>query len=100
MDDLVRATSGALVGRLDHVFKGLTSIVEAQIVQREDSSIIVRLVAGDGFGEAVRRALIGNIRERLGNLRVDIEEQDRIPRGPNGKFRAVVSRVAAAGPGI
>jgi phenylacetate-CoA ligase len=94
-DDTLRAASGALVGRLDHAFKGLDGILEAQIVQAADRQICVRVVPGRAYGDAVATTLRRHLQERLGDLPIEIERVSQIPRGSNGKFRAVVSHVAA-----
>jgi phenylacetate-CoA ligase len=99
-DDTLRAASGALIGRLDHVFKGLDGILESQIVQEDDQQIRVRVVPGRGYSEAVAATLLRNLHERLGDLPVDIELVDMIPRGPNGKFRAVVGNVSQFSPSV
>lgn len=91
-DDFVVTASGALAGRLDHVFKGLSDIVESQLVQEQDGSIRVLIVPGEHFSDRMRQALVKNVQQRLGDLPVMVEEVGAIPRGPNGKFRGVVSR--------
>src|SRR5436309_12639125 len=91
-DDFVVTASGALAGRLDHVFKGLSHIVEAQILQETDGSIRVLVVPGERFTATMRETIRANVRQRVGELSVDVEEVEAIPRGVNGKFRAVISR--------
>jgi len=93
-DNYLVTPSGALVGRLDHVFKGARHIVEAQLVQEVVDRVEVRIVPDSGFdssdGEYVRRKL----QERVGSrMQVKIRIVDRIPRSKSGKFRAVVSKV-------
>jgi hypothetical protein len=46
------------------------------------------------WNEAAERALLKEIRSRLGDeIRVDVRLTAEIPREPNGKFRAVKSKV-------
>lgn len=93
-DDAVRLPDGRSIGRLDHVFKGLTGILEAQIRQERTDAIEVLVVPAPGYGEATRRALLRNLRERLGNdVALHIRDVDAIPRGANGKLKGVVSAV-------
>jgi phenylacetate-CoA ligase len=95
IEDYVATPDGRLVGRLDHIFKQQYEIEEAQIVQEELGSIEVLVVAGTGFGERQRKTLEREVHARLGaEIRVDIREVETIAREPNGKFRAVKSRVA------
>jgi phenylacetate-CoA ligase len=93
-DDAVKLPGGRSVGRLDHVFKGVSGILEAQIRQERADAVTVLVVPAIGYGESTRRALLGNLRERLGaELALEIRTVDAILRGANGKFRGVVSTV-------
>ena len=90
-DDALRLPCGRTVGRLDHVFKGLEGILEAQIRQERPDAVAVLVVPAPGFGAPARRALLGNLRERLGDgVALEVRCVDAIPRGANGKFRSVV----------
>jgi phenylacetate-CoA ligase len=93
-DDAVTLPDGRSIGRLDHVFKALSGIVEAQIRQERADGVTVLVVPAADYGEATRRSLLGNLRERLGTgVALEIRTVDAIPRGPNGKFKGVVSAV-------
>jgi phenylacetate-CoA ligase len=93
-DDTLFIAGRGYVGRLDPVFKDVTDIVEAQIVQESLDTLSVLVVPGDRFNEAVERHLKENIVRKVGDqITVVVRKVDRIPRGPNGKFRAVISKV-------
>ena len=94
-NDLLVAPDGRRVFWVNPVFYGL-SIREAQIEQETEDVLCVRVVPAGGFDARQRRAIEERLRVRMGAVRVRIEECDAIPRGPNGKFRAVVCRVASA----
>ncbi|NWO07463.1 MAG: phenylacetate--CoA ligase family protein [Alteromonadaceae bacterium] len=90
IDDYIETSDGRLIGRIDHIFKGVVGIQEAQVVQKQPGSAIIRLVKSSSasFNESV---LISNCKQRLGNdFRVSIEKVEIIPRGRNGKFRSVI----------
>jgi len=91
-DDVVVTPEGRLVGRLDPVFKADLPIREAQIVQESLRRVRVKIVpAGELDTDAVR-TVQDRIQQRLGSaMEVLVEIVSEIPRGPNGKFRAVVS---------
>ncbi len=95
-EDIVQAASGAWVGRLNFVFGGLSGVVEAQIEQELNHDLIVRVVRGIGYGQKTEVEIRRNLLERVGDLRVSIEYVEGIPRGPNGKIRAVISHVGRA----
>ena len=95
IEDYVVTQSGRLIGRLDHVFKGRSDIVESQILQSEASALVVHVVPSGGYSEDSRRRLVSDLHERVGReMKIEIRELDRIEREPNGKFRAVKSTVA------
>jgi phenylacetate-CoA ligase len=92
-DDLLVTADGRLVGRLDPVFKRDMAIEEAQIIQEDMADLRVRYVPAPGFSGQTREAISREIQARMGPVRVSFEQVDRIPRGANGKFRAVISNV-------
>ncbi len=93
-DDILYVPERGYVGRLDPVFKGLHHIIEAQIVQEEFDRVRVRVVPGASYDQAEEEKLRRNLTSKLGDgTTLRIEQVHRIPRGANGKFRSVVSRV-------
>ena len=93
-DDILFIPGRGYVGRLDPVFKGVSNIVEAQIVQESLNTLSVLLVPAEGFSESTERLLRDNIVKKVGDqITLAIHKVDRVPRGPNGKFRAVISKV-------
>jgi phenylacetate-CoA ligase len=96
-DVYIVTPDGRRIGRLDHVFKGLHHIREAQIVQTALDRVVVRVVPDAAFGEHDETLLLAQTGERLGpDVRVNIERVESIPRGPRGKFAAVVSELRGA----
>jgi phenylacetate-CoA ligase len=98
-DDMLFIPERGYVGRLDPAFKGLRNIIEAQIVQEGLDDIRVRLVPDANYDPGSTVKLIANLRAKLGmQVRITVELVNRIPRGPNGKFRSVVSNVRSQYP--
>lgn len=94
LDDYVVTPDGRHIGRLDHIFKEQLDVAEAQILQDTEAYVTFKIVPRPSYSDNSRRKLLREIRARLGNeIGVDIQLVDSIPRGPNGKFRAVESRV-------
>ncbi|MGI8402090.1 MAG: phenylacetate--CoA ligase family protein [Gemmatimonadaceae bacterium] len=94
IDDVLYTPDGRAVGRLDPVFKSSLPIKEAQIVQDELDLIRIRYVSDESFSAVDAQSLIDRVRDRMGAVRVILEEVDSIPRTNNGKFRAVVSNLS------
>ena len=94
-EDYVELANGARVGRMDHVFKDMMNIREAQIVQRRAGELEVRVVRGAGFGDSDERQLMREMVKRVGKeTTVRILYADHLERGPGGKLRFVVSAIA------
>lgn len=92
-DDMLCTADGRRIGRLDPVFKSGWPIREAQLIQESLDTIRVRLVPSDGFDHSIEREVTAQLRARLGDVHVEFEKLSEIPRGANGKFRAVISKV-------
>lgn len=92
-DDYIVTPDGRRIGRLDPVFKADFPIREAQIVQTLPDAIDVYYAAATGFTAQHLAVLETRLHERLGNMRIVFHAVDAIPRGPNGKFRAVISKI-------
>ncbi len=95
IDDVVYTRDGRHVGRLDPVFKGDLPVKEVQLIQESYDHIRVVYVAAPGFGPAATESITERLQQRLGSVRVEFEAVEAIPLGANGKFRAVISKVAA-----
>ena len=97
LEDYVVLRGGARVGRMDHVFKDMVNIVEAQIHQARPGEMTIRIVRGDRFGEADERALRRETAKRVGDeMVVKIEYVRALPRSHAGKLRFVVSEMSEA----
>jgi len=93
-DDLVITASGERVGRLDPVFKFDLFIKEAQIVQEDYTLFTVNVVPDVGFSIVDEKVIIERLTDRVGkNCKVNVICVSEIPKGANGKFKAVVSKV-------
>jgi len=97
IEDYVVTPDGRWIGRLDHVFKGELDVAEAQILQETPAAIEVRIVPRPTWDARAERALMKELRSRLGDaIAIELVRVDEIPREPNGKFRAVKSAVGRA----
>jgi phenylacetate-CoA ligase len=91
-EDYVMLRNGVRVGRLDHIFKDMVLIREAQIRQEKIGEIVVLVVPGEGYGKTDETVLLEEIAKRLGNdTGVSIEYMKSLERTRAGKLRFVVS---------
>jgi phenylacetate-CoA ligase len=93
-DDCIVTPEGARIARLDYLFKDALNVKEAQIVQDRLGEIMICLVRRSTYGTKDEMEIRRDIRSWLSpSLEVRFEYVDEIPRQPNGKFRAVLSRL-------
>lgn len=91
VDDMLLGIDGRLVGRLDPVFKGMTSVREAQIAQTAADRVEIRIVPAREFDNVAEIRLVREVAARMGpGVSVVVRTVDTIPRGKGGKLRAVV----------
>jgi phenylacetate-CoA ligase len=95
LDDVLYTMDGRMVGRLDPVFKAHLPVREAQIVQERLDEITVRYVPAPGYTAAAGKSIVARLQDRLGPVKVTLEELPEIPRTPTGKFRAVICNLSA-----
>jgi phenylacetate-CoA ligase len=94
-EDYVILRNGVRVGRMDHIFKDLVRIREAQIYQVRPGELIYRIVRGNGYGPVDEQRLLHETRLRLGeSASIQIEYMNSIERGTSGKLRFVVSEIS------
>ncbi len=93
-EDYVVLGNGSRLGRLDHIFKDLIHIQEAQIYQRRPGEITIRIVRGLNYTDRDEKALLEETRKRVGDeTLVSIEYVEKLPRSQAGKLRLVVSEI-------
>lgn len=95
-DDLLWSRDGRPVGRLDPAFKDDLPVRKTQIVQTESGRVRVLVVPATGFDRSAGRSILRALRERLGDLEMEIETVEQIPLGANGKFQAAISHYRPA----
>ena len=93
--DVLRAADGRYVHWINPVFYGLP-ITEGQAIQESLDHIKVLVATAEGFSASHEQLIRARMRDRLGDVRVDVARVDRVPREPNGKLKPVVSKLAAA----
>lgn len=95
IDDVLYTMDGRRIGRLDTVFKKRLPIREAQIIQEALDRVRVKYVPAPDFQIAAAESLVERLRARMGPVHVQLESVAELPRGPNGKFRAIICNLSA-----
>ena len=95
-EDFITLDDGTRVGRMDHIFKDMLNISEAQIYQCQPGKIELRIVKGAVYDSKDEFHLIDEVRCRVGDrCEVSVKYVDQITRTGRGKLRFVVSDVTA-----
>lgn len=93
-DDIFYIPERGYIGRLDAPLKGLGHIVESQVIQEDFENIRVLIVPDSGYDPDAAKQLIHALRYVVGKkVKISVELVNHIPRLPNGKFIAQVSKV-------
>jgi phenylacetate-CoA ligase len=93
-DNNVITKDGKIIGRLDHIFKGLSGIYEGQIIQESYENFLLKLVPSSKFKKEVELKLVYSLKERVGsNINVKIQLVKEINKTSRGKFKGVISLV-------
>jgi phenylacetate-CoA ligase len=94
LEDYIVLKNGAKLGRLDHVFKDMIHVREAQIVQHASGILDVLVVRGQSYCESDEQSLRLELTRRIGNdMEFKIEYVDELQRTNAGKLRFVVSEI-------
>ncbi len=93
-DDYIVTPEGARIARLDYLFKDALNVKEAQVLQESLGQITIRLVPRSTYSVRDELEIKRDIATWLSpSLVVRFEYVQEIPRGQNGKFRAVLSQL-------
>jgi phenylacetate-CoA ligase len=92
-DDILYTMDGRRIGRLDPLFKGDLPIHEAQIIQEALDRVRVCYVPTADFRPSHESVITQRLQARMGSVKVVMEPIAEVPRGQNGKFRAVISKL-------
>jgi phenylacetate-CoA ligase len=94
-EDMCFTADGRAMLRFDTVFKGIKAIKEAQVIQEAIDQFVILVVPTAEFDAHDAKIIQKNMLAHVGNVRVDVQQVDAIPRARSGKFRAVISRLTA-----
>lgn len=93
IEDLVIGEDGREMVRFHGIFVNLPNVIEGQIVQNDYSDFEINIVTKTGLSEAEKLTIKQRMNSQLGEIKLVIHELEQIPRGANGKFKAVISKI-------
>lgn len=94
-EDYIQLPDGSKLGRLDHIFKDMIDIREAQLYQFEPNSVTLRIVKGINYdSNNTEKKLLNESRKRLGNsIKIEFDYVKQLQRSKTGKLRFVISEI-------
>lgn len=93
-EDYILLDDGTKLGRLDHIFKDMINVVEAQFYQNINGFVEIRIVKGKNFSDLDERNLKSEVYSRIGNnLKFEILYVPKIEKSQSGKLRFVISEI-------
>lgn len=93
-EDYIHTPEGAKIHTFSYIVKGVDSVKECQVYQKDVNEIIVRIVKRDNYDQNSEKKIIHNVRTYISKL-IDVrfEYLDSISKRSSGKFKAVVSEI-------
>jgi phenylacetate-CoA ligase len=89
-DEGLFAPDGHMVGRLDVMLRGVSTVMEARIIQDAPDHVTLEAVALDTIDPLEAATIMTELRQRLGpSIKADLVRVKRIPRTPSGRYRPV-----------
>lgn len=92
-EDYLVLRNGVRLGRLDHIFKDMPHVKEAQIKQDREGNIQFLVVRGSQYTASDEQRLGHEIKSRLGDEPYQIVYPQEIEKSKSGKLRFVVSKM-------
>jgi len=93
IEDTVIGADGREMVRFHGIFVQLPQVIEGQIIQHDLTQFEIKVVATGLLGENEKQTIRNRMTSQLGPIDLKINEVPTIPRGANGKFKAVISHV-------
>ena len=90
-EDYLVLKSGRRIGRLDHIFKDMIHVKEAQFVQKRTGEIELLIVKGPQYTQDDEARLGRELNERLGEEQIELKYRSNIRKTNTGKLRFVLS---------
>lgn len=93
-NDVLLTRDGRQVWWLNPVFYG-QPVRQSQVAQDSLERLTVRVAPAPGFGPGNARTIVERLRSRMGDVEVDLQLVDEVPRSANGKLKAIVCNLSA-----
>ncbi|MCB1031959.1 MAG: phenylacetate--CoA ligase family protein, partial [Acidimicrobiales bacterium] len=92
-EDVVTGADGRQLVRFHGIFVDLPGVVEAQVIQETLTQFRILVVPDSRFGPETVADIQARMVQRLGDVSVEVEQVEQVPRTKAGKYQAVISHV-------
>jgi phenylacetate-CoA ligase len=93
IEDTVVGPDGREMVRFHGIFYNIPAIIEGQVIQHTYTDFEVKVVVSRALTDEEQALMKKRMVSQLGNVNVEVQVVDSIPRSSNGKFKAVISEV-------
>lgn len=93
-EDIITGPDGRQMVRFHGLFIDLPNVLEGQVIQISTTDYQINICTANSISDQERRCIIERMQSQLGEVNVSIQTMSSIPRGSNGKFKAVISKLA------
>lgn len=93
LEDVVIGQDGREMVRFHGIFVDMPNILKAQVIQEDYDDFVINVVALNHLTLGEKETITNRMESQLGKIKLKIQEVPEIPSGPNGKFKAVISKV-------
>jgi phenylacetate-CoA ligase len=100
IDDLVYTPSGKVVSpnSITNTMEAVEGIKEFRVIQKNKEELLIQIVPGSCYSVATSTDAVRKMNELTGGeMKIAVENVDRIPRENTGKIRSVISHAAKNG---
>jgi phenylacetate-CoA ligase len=94
IEDTIIGADGREITRFHGVFIGIPSIIEGQVIQNSLNNFQINIAVSKPLESKEVELIKKRMVSQLGDADINISYLDMIPRASNGKFKAVISKVA------
>lgn len=94
IEDTIIGADGREITRFHGIFIDIPSIIEAQVIQNSRSNFQINVAVSKPLEKKEIELIKKRMVSQLGEAEINISYMDMIPRGANGKFKSVISKVS------
>ncbi len=93
IEDMCLTPDGRQILRFDTAFKGVATIMEAQVIQEKLDRFVILVVPAEDYSESDGERIRQNMQLHVGDVKTEVHLVSNIERTSSGKFKAVVSKL-------